>query len=220
MLIFKEIQLLPEIFLGLSIIYLIIHETFISVNTKYLLIHMSVLVASMFCFLLINNVVEYNDFQIFNNTIIVDYFSFSSKVGIATISTFCALMYQEPKSVMDLDNYIKATDRTIRELYSAHCLFDVYINPDLLFSGEFSRNSVRVALRSSGGHLSISEGFHEYFGVILGENEEYIQNFHVSRHILNDSDYRLTFTQNVGSLDFHLFEDYIKELGVECSANR
>jgi len=94
MLIFKEIQLLPEIFLGLSIIYLIIHETFISVNTKYLLIHMSVLVASMFCFLLINNVVEYNDFQIFNNTIIVDYLSFSSKVWIATMSIFCFLMSQ------------------------------------------------------------------------------------------------------------------------------
>jgi len=99
MLIFKEIQLLPEIFLGISIIYLIIHGTFISVNTKYLLIHnsvlyLSVLVASMFCFLLINNVVEYNDFQIFNNTIIVDYLSFSSKVWIATMSIFCFLMSQ------------------------------------------------------------------------------------------------------------------------------
>jgi NADH-quinone oxidoreductase subunit N len=99
MLIFKEIQLLPEIFLGISIIYLIIHGTFISVNTKYLLIHnsvlyLSVLVASMFCFLLINNVVEYNDFQVFNNTIIVDYLSFSSKVWIATMSIFCFLMSQ------------------------------------------------------------------------------------------------------------------------------
>ena len=99
MLIFKEIQLLPEIFLGISIIYLIIHGTFISVNTKYLLIHnsvlyLSVLVVSMFCFLLINNVVEYNDFQIFNNTIIVDYLSFSSKVWIATMSIFCFLMSQ------------------------------------------------------------------------------------------------------------------------------
>ena len=38
MLIFKEMQLLPEIFLGISIVYLIIHGTFISVNIKYLLI--------------------------------------------------------------------------------------------------------------------------------------------------------------------------------------
>lgn len=85
MLIFKEIQLLPEIFLGISIIYLIIHGTFISVNTKYLLIqnsvsHLSVLIVSLFCFLSINNVVEYNDFQIFNTTISIDYLSFSSKI--------------------------------------------------------------------------------------------------------------------------------------------
>ena len=84
MLIFKEIQLLPEIFLGISIIYLILHGAFISVNIKYLLIHnsviyLSVLVISMFSFLLINNAVEYNNFQIFNNTIVIDYLSFFSK---------------------------------------------------------------------------------------------------------------------------------------------
>ena len=67
MLIFKEIQLLPEIFLGISIIYLLIHGTFMSVNTKYLLIqnsilYLSVLIVSMFCFLLVNNAVESNDF--------------------------------------------------------------------------------------------------------------------------------------------------------------
>ena len=69
MLIFKEIQLLPEIFLGISIIYLIIHGTFISVNNKYLLIqnsvlYLSVLIISLFCFLLINNSVQYNNLQI------------------------------------------------------------------------------------------------------------------------------------------------------------
>lgn len=99
MLIFKEIQLLPEIFLGISIIYLIIHGTFISVNNKYLLIqnsilYLSILIIAMFCFLLLNNSVEYNNFQIFNNTIILDYLSFSSKAWIAIISIFCFLMIQ------------------------------------------------------------------------------------------------------------------------------
>ena len=99
MLIFKEIQLLPEIFLGISIIYLIIHGTFISVNTKFLLIHnsvlyLSVLIISLFCFLSINNVVECNGFQIFNSTITVDYLSFSSKAWIALMATFCFLMIQ------------------------------------------------------------------------------------------------------------------------------
>jgi len=85
MLIYKEIQLLPEIFLGISIIYLLTHGTFMSINTKYLLIqnsilYLSVLIVGMFCFLLVNNVAECNDFQIFNNTITVDFLSFSSKL--------------------------------------------------------------------------------------------------------------------------------------------
>ena len=85
MLSFKEIQLLPEIFLGISIIYLLIHGTFMSVSPKYLLIQnsvlfLSVLIVSMFWFLLLNNGVECSDFQIFNNTITVDFLSFSSKL--------------------------------------------------------------------------------------------------------------------------------------------
>lgn len=84
MLIFKEMQLLPEIFLGISIVYLIIHGTFVSVNSKYLLIqnsilYLSVLIISLFYFLLINHALEHNGFQIFNNTITVDYLSLSSK---------------------------------------------------------------------------------------------------------------------------------------------
>jgi hypothetical protein len=84
MLIFKEIQLLPEIFLGISIIYLTIHGTFNSVNTKYLLIqnsilYLSVLTVALFCYLLVNNSIEYKELQVFNNTITVDFLSFSSK---------------------------------------------------------------------------------------------------------------------------------------------
>ena len=99
MLIFKEIQLLPEIFLGISIIYLIIHGTFISVNDKYPLVqnsvlYLSILIVTMFCFLLLNNNIEFNNYQIFNNTIIVDYLGASSKIWIAIISIFCFLMIQ------------------------------------------------------------------------------------------------------------------------------
>jgi NADH-quinone oxidoreductase subunit N len=110
MLLFKEIQLLPEIFLGISIIYLIIHGTFISVNTKYLLIqnsvsYLSVLIVILFCFLLINNVVEYNGFQIFNSTITIDYLSFSSKVWIAAMSIFCFLMTQRYINVQKINYF-------------------------------------------------------------------------------------------------------------------
>jgi NADH-quinone oxidoreductase subunit N len=110
MLIFKEIQLLPEIFLGISIIYLIIHGTFISVNTKYLLIqnsvlYLSVLIVIMFCFLLLNNAVECSDFQIFNNGIIVDFLSFSSKIWIAIMSIFCFLMIQRYITIQKINYF-------------------------------------------------------------------------------------------------------------------
>ena len=110
MLLFKEIQLLPEIFLGISIIYLIIHGTFISVNSKCLLIqnsvlYLSVLIVSLFCFLLINNIVEYNNFQILNSTIIIDYLSFSSKVWIAIMSIFCFLMIQRYISIQKINYF-------------------------------------------------------------------------------------------------------------------
>jgi len=110
MLVFKEIQLLPEIFLGISIIYLTIHGTFISVNPKYLLIqnsvlYLSVLIVSVFCFLLWNNAVECSDFQIFNNGIIVDFLSFSSKIWIAAMSIFCFLMIQRYITIQKINYF-------------------------------------------------------------------------------------------------------------------
>ena len=110
MLIFKEVQLLPEIFLGISIIYLTIHGTFISANSVYLLIqnsilYLSVLIISLFCLLLMNNAVEYINFQLFNGTIIVDYLSFSSKVWIAIRSIFCFLMIQQYISTQKINYF-------------------------------------------------------------------------------------------------------------------
>ena len=99
MLIFKEIQLLPEIFLGISIVYLILHGTFISSNNKYLLIQNSMLYLSsltiiLFCFLIINCDVQFNNFQIWNRTIIIDYLGKFSKSLIAAASIFCLLIIQ------------------------------------------------------------------------------------------------------------------------------
>ena len=110
MLIFTEIQLLPEIFLGISIIYLIIHGTFITVNTKYLLIqnsvlYLSVLIVCMFCFLLANNAVECCNSQIFNSTIIVDFLSFSSKIWVALMSVFCLLMVQRYIAIQKINYF-------------------------------------------------------------------------------------------------------------------
>ena len=110
MLIFNEIQLLPEIFLGISIVYLTIHGTFLSANTKYLLIHnsvlyLSVLIITMFSFLLVNNALECSNIQIFNNTIMADYLSFSSKFWIATMSIFCFLMVERYIAVQKINYF-------------------------------------------------------------------------------------------------------------------
>ena len=133
MLIFKEIQLLPEIFLGISIIYLIIHGTVISVNTGYLLIqnsvlYLSVLIISMFCFLLLNNAVECSDFQIFNNGIIVDFLSFSSKMWIAVTSIFCFLMIQRYITIQKI-NYF---EYSILILFALLGIFFICSSNDLI----------------------------------------------------------------------------------------
>jgi len=99
MLIFKEIQLLPEIFLGISIIYLILYGTFLSRNKKCLLIHdsvlyLSILVIGLFYFLSVNNGTQYSNFQIWNGTIAIDYLENFSKNLIAIISVFCLLIMQ------------------------------------------------------------------------------------------------------------------------------
>ena len=110
MLIFKEIQLLPEIFLGISIIYLILHGTFLSNNNKYLLIqnsvlHLNVLIVILFCFLLTNNSAQLNDFQIWNGTIVVDYLGYFSKSLIAIISIACLLMLQNYLTIQKINYF-------------------------------------------------------------------------------------------------------------------
>ena len=67
-LILKEIGLLPELFLGISIIYLLIHGTFLTVGKNYPIIqtsniYLSVLIFCLIGFLLINDsldVLEYS----------------------------------------------------------------------------------------------------------------------------------------------------------------
>lgn len=110
MLIFKEIQLLPEIFLGISIIYITLHGTFLSSNNKYLLIqnsilHLSVLIIILFYFLLLNNSIQFNNFHIWNNTIVVDYLSTFSKSLIAIISVFCLLVIQSYLTVQKVNYF-------------------------------------------------------------------------------------------------------------------
>lgn len=99
-LIFKEIGLLPELFLGISLIYLVLHGTFLSVSKNYPLLqvsnlYLSLLILFMVCFLLLNDGLEVLDYSIFNNTVVNDYLSYSSKFLIGISCIFCLLMIQQ-----------------------------------------------------------------------------------------------------------------------------
>lgn len=99
-LIFKEIGLLPELFLGISLIYLVLHGTFLSVSKNYPLLqvsnlYLSLLILFMVCFLLLNDGLEVLDYSIFNNTVVNDYLSYSSKFLLGISCIFCLLIIQQ-----------------------------------------------------------------------------------------------------------------------------
>ena len=99
-LIFKEIGLLPELFLGISLIYLVLHGTFLSVSKKYPLIqssnlYLSILILLMVCFLLYNDNLEVLDHSIFNNSVANDYLSYASKFMLGISCIICLMMIQQ-----------------------------------------------------------------------------------------------------------------------------
>ena len=109
-LLFKEINLLPEFFLGLSLVYLILHCTFLVVQKEFPLIQNSfiylvVLVVFFAWYLLINNGLDVLDTSSFNNTIINDYLSFASKSTILCLSFFSLLIIQQYLSDQKINHF-------------------------------------------------------------------------------------------------------------------
>lgn len=97
--IFKEIGIFPELFLGISLVYLVLYGTFLIVSSSFPLIqvptlHLSILILIMICFLLENETLTTCEFSIFNNTIIIDYASTSSKILISCFCILCLLMVE------------------------------------------------------------------------------------------------------------------------------
>jgi NADH:ubiquinone oxidoreductase subunit 2 (subunit N) len=98
-LLFKEVIIFPELFLGISIIYLVMHCTFLAIQKKYPLIQTSVLYLSVLTiffsfYLVLNEHLNVLEVSCLNNTFISDYASFSSKLIIGSLSIFCLLMMQ------------------------------------------------------------------------------------------------------------------------------
>ena len=132
-LLFKEINIFPELFLGISIVYLTLHSTFISINKHYILIQNSlvslgVLVLLLVCYLLLNNQLDILNITNLNNTIINDYLSFSSKLIICFLSLSCLIMIQQYL----IDQKLNHFEYVLLILFSILGLFVLISSNDLL----------------------------------------------------------------------------------------
>ena len=98
-LLFKEISIFPELFLGISLIYLVLHGSFVSMKNSQPLIqtsmvYLGVLILCLSMLLLINDKLYVLELGIFNNSILNDYASFSSKFVIGILSIICLIIIQ------------------------------------------------------------------------------------------------------------------------------
>jgi len=96
---FKEIMLFPELFLGISLVYLILYGIFISLRSNFPIIqnafsYLGILVLLMTFFLLINDNLNIKELSIFNNTIVNDFLGLFSKTLICVLFIFCLLFIQ------------------------------------------------------------------------------------------------------------------------------
>ena len=140
-LIFSEIGLLPELFLGISIIYFLIHGTFLSVSRNYPLIqtsslYLAVLILSMVGFLLINDCLDVLEYSIFNNTIANDYLAFSSKFFIIIFSILGLLIIQQYLVDQKINNFeyillLLFSILGVMIMCSANDLITVYLSIEL-----------------------------------------------------------------------------------------
>lgn len=96
-LLLKEISIFPELFLGISLVYLVLHGSFVSMrNSRPLIqtsfVYLGALVLFLSTVLIINDKLYILDLCAFNNSIANDYVSFSSKLIVSLLSLICLLM--------------------------------------------------------------------------------------------------------------------------------
>lgn len=132
-LLFKEIVIFPELFLGISIIYLTLHSTFLAIQKKYPLIQTSVLYLSILTlifasYLVFNEHLNVLEMSCLNNTYVADYISFISKLIIGSLSVFCLLMMHSYLLNEQINNF----EYFLLFLFSVLGLFLVCSSNDLL----------------------------------------------------------------------------------------
>ena len=103
LIILKNINILPELFLGICIVYIIIFGSILGTSKKYPLIqntvlNISILVLVLCLILNFNDTLIVKEILSFNSTILSDYMSFIAKSFILIFSIICLIMIQ---------NYVK-----------------------------------------------------------------------------------------------------------------
>lgn len=131
----NEMNVFPEFFLGISILYLIIHCLFVFITNKNnfpllqaSLINLAVLTIFMSCCLLWNDCLISLRYVSFSNTIVNDYLSFSSKLIIGTASLVCLLLIKQYL----IDQKINSFEYVIILLFAILGLFLLCSSNDLI----------------------------------------------------------------------------------------
>ena len=132
-LLFKDVCLFSELFLGVAIVYLVLHCSFLAINKKYPLIQISVLnlgvlILFLSVWLLINDGLDVLNISIFNNTISNDYLSLSGKFIIGILSLCCLLMFKSYLLSQRFNNF----EYVLLILFSVLGLFVLCAANDLL----------------------------------------------------------------------------------------
>ena len=96
----KNIGLISEMFLGISIVYLILFGSILSTHKIYpiiqkITVYLSILILLFYIFININNNVSITGNSLFNFTIIDDYLSFFSKIFITIFCLICLLIIEK-----------------------------------------------------------------------------------------------------------------------------
>jgi len=130
-----ELGLIPEFFLSISIIYILMYGLFASFNSinrfpllQPSLISLSLLCLIMVCFLLMNENLNCQNYINFCNTISTDYLSFSAKLIINISSIMCLLYIQNYLETQKINSF----EYTLILLFAVLGLFLLCSANDLL----------------------------------------------------------------------------------------
>lgn len=108
----NEMSVFTEFFLGLSILYLVIHGLFVTFSSsnnfpliQSSLINLSILILLMCCFLLYNDSLIIVKYTSFCNTIINDYLTFIGKMIVVLSSIICLLLIKQYLIIQKINSF-------------------------------------------------------------------------------------------------------------------